>query len=435
MKTHLYVSTELAMELREARKKKGYRQEDLALEGFLSTGTISRIERGSVSVSREKVVFLSEQLGINIQKYHQEEKDYAIDLSLKLLSIENHLNMISTDEAWEEIRKIKPDTEDHRVWTLYLKGRYWERKGKKAKAKIIYLQVVENDDPELRIHNFIPACYHALGRICFYDDEIAEALEYIIKGLDRFYKEGEREHIYHFLLISKVIYLEALNRNEEALLELDGLWTIRNNITSNEVILNMYEMKTRILTKLQKFEEAINLAKESLITARINRRYHHASYLWIALGECYNQQGHLQNAEICFQSAVNMVDKIQNKFPIIESYTKLGILYQKINQQQKALDMFNLAVRTSRKSSNPLRLARSLEYLGDYCMQNGKIEKARSVYKESLDIYQKQSKFLHIKRLLIKVAGCYRESDQKNYFDLLDQHYQLYIQEEGGRLF
>ncbi|WP_028777753.1 helix-turn-helix domain-containing protein [Shimazuella kribbensis] len=431
MKAHLYVSTELATELREARKKKGYRQEDLALEGFLSTGTISRIERGSVSVSREKVVFLSEQLGVEIQKYQAiEEGEDPVDLSLKLLSIENHLNMVSPDEAWDELRKIHPETEYHRVWALYLKGRYWERKGKAEKAKVIYLQVVENDDPELRKYNFIAASYHALGRICFYEDEMEKSLMYTDKGLAKFYQDGDREHIYPFLSISKVLYLECLNRNEEALLELEDLWAMRDNITSREVILNMYEMKTKILTKLHRFEEAIKLATEGLTMARINRRYSHASYLWIALGNCYNQQGHLQNAETCFHSAVNMIDKIQDKFLIIETYTEMGKLYQKTNHPQKALNMFSLAVRTSRKSSNQLRLAHSLEYLGDYYIQHEKIEKARAVYEESLDIYQKQEKFRHIKRLLIKVAGCYRQFDQKKYYHLLDQHYQIYLHGE-----
>jgi tetratricopeptide (TPR) repeat protein len=427
MKAHLYVTTELASELREARKKKGFRQEDLALEGFLSTGTISRIERGSVSVSREKVIFLCEQLGVAIEKY-QRESDEAdeVDISLQLLSIENHLNMVSPDEAWEELRKIKPESEYHRIWALYLKGRYWERKGKKERAKVTYLQVVENDDPELRMYNFIPASYQALGRISFYEDEMEKALEAVEKGVEKFHHDGEKRYIYHFLLISKIIYLEELNRNEEALLEIDDLWANRNDIDNRQVILSIYEIKTRILTKLSRFEQAITLATEGLNAARANRMYDHASYLWIALGECYNQQNKIQNAEICFQSAIKMSAHMRNKFFVSKIFIQMGKLYQQINAPQKAYEMFTTAIYKSKENSDKMLLAEALECVGNYYMQYEKIEKAKKTYEESLDIYKRLHKQKNIRNLLLKMASCYRDSNRTKYYDLLDEYHQIY---------
>lgn len=427
MKAHLYVTAELASEIREARKKKGYRQEDLALEGFLSTGTISRMERGSVSVSREKVTFLCEQLGVAIEKYQQEsDKTDEVDVSLQLLSIENHLNMISPDEAWEELRTVKPESESHRVWALYLKGRYWEKKGKKEKAKVIYSQIVENDDPELRQHNFIPASYQALGRISFYEDCPDKAMECVTKGIDSFYKDGEQEHIFYFLLISKVIYLEELNRYEEALLEIEDLWSKKDHIDSREVILSMYEIKTRILTKLSKFEQAITLATEGLSMARVNRMYDHASYLWVALGECYNQQNKIQNTEICFQSAIKMGSHMQNRFFISKIYIQMGKLYQQLNAPQKAYEMFTTAIYKSKENSNKILLAESLECIGDYYLQYEKIEKAKKSYEESLNIYKRLHKQKRIRELLLKMASCYRDSDRAKYYDLLDEYHQIY---------
>ncbi|MCH5585991.1 helix-turn-helix transcriptional regulator [Shimazuella sp. AN120528] len=427
MKTHLYVTAELASEIREARKKKGYRQEDLTLEGFLSTGTISRMERGSVSVSREKVIFLCEQLGVEIQKY-QTEADEAdeVDIALKLLSIENHLNMVSPDEAWEELRKIKPESEYHRIWALYLKARYWECKGKKEKAKVVYQQVVENDDPELRKYNFIPASYHALGRISFYEDCADKAMEFAAKGLDSFYKEGEKQHIYHYLLISKVIYLEELKRYEEALLEIEDLWANRNNIDSRQVILSMYEIKTRLLTKLSRFEQAVTLATEGLIMARINRMYDHASYLWVALGECYQQQNEIQNAEVCFQSAIKMGSHMENKFFVPKIFIQMGKLYQHVNASQKAYEMFTTAIYKSKEISNKIVLAESLECVGDYYIQYEKIEKARKVYEESLENYKRLGKQGNIRNLLLKIASCYRDSNRTKYYELLDEYHQIY---------
>jgi tetratricopeptide (TPR) repeat protein len=432
MKAHLYVTAELAFEIREARKKKGYRQEDLALEGFLSTGTISRMERGNVSVSREKVAFLCEQLSVAIEKYQKEaDETDQVDVSLQLLSIENHLNMVSPDEAWEELRTIKPENEYHRIWALYLKGRYWERKGKKEKAKVVYLQVVENDDPELRKYNFIPASYHALGRINFYEDCPDKAMEWVTKGLDSFYKDGEKEHIYYYLLISKVIYLEELNRNEEALLEIEDLWTRRNNIDSRQVILSMYEIKTRLLTKLSRFDLAVTLAIEGLNIARVNRMYEHSGYLWIALADCYQQQNKIKNAEICFQSAINMSSHVNNKFYISKIFIQMGKLYQKAKASKKAYEMFTTAITLSRKYANKILLAESLQCVGDHYIQNEKIEKAKKAYEESIDIYKRLHKPKNIRSLLLKMASCYRDLDQKKYYDLLDEYHQIYIENRG----
>jgi tetratricopeptide (TPR) repeat protein len=427
MKAHLYVTAELASEIREARKKKGYRQEDLALEGFLSTGTISRIERGSVSVSREKVMFLCEQLGVSMEKYQQEaDEEDQVDVSLQLLSIENHLNMVSPDEAWEELRTVKPESEYHRIWALYLKGRYWERKGKKEKAKVVYSQVVDHDDPELKQHNFISASYHALGRISFYGDEIEDALEYVIKGLDRFNQDGEKEHIYHYLQISRIIYLEELKRYEEALLEIENLWSNKNNIDSRQVILSMYEIKTRLLTKLSRFDLAVTLATEGLNIARVNRMYDHAGYLWIALAECFQRQNKVKNAKICFQSAIKMSSYMQNKFFISKIYIQLGNLYQEVKDSQKAYEMFTTAVNLSRKNTNKILLAESLQCVGDHYILNEKIEKAKKAYGESLDIYKRLHKPKNIRSLLLKMASCYRDSDRTKYYDLLDEYHQIY---------
>jgi tetratricopeptide (TPR) repeat protein len=427
MEEHIYVSSEVGLTIREARKSKGFRQEDLIVDCFLSTGTISKIERGSVHVSREKLTYLCEKLevDINVAEPIGEEED-EVDLSLQLLSIENHMNMVSPEEAWEELRRIHPQEEVHRVWIIYLKGRYYEKKGKKQQAKIYYLQVTELDDPELIESNLSSTSYHALGRISFYEDRLEEALGYMDKGLTCFQQNGERKQIGYHLQISKIIYLEKLDRNEEALLEVEKLWSEKQDIDSREVILSMYEMKTRLFTKLLKYEQAIDLGKEGLITARVNRMYDHTSALWLALGESYSQQGKLNNAEICYKSAVNMVDKMQNNYLIIQTFLQMGQLYQQINCSQKAYQMYEKAVSISRIYSDNIRLTETLEQMGDYFFEVEEQVKAKDAYLEALQFAKEQSNKLKIGNLLMKLARFYHDMDRKQYYDYLEQYYKVH---------
>jgi tetratricopeptide (TPR) repeat protein len=427
MEAHIYVSSEVGLTLREARKSKGFRQEDLTVDHFLSTGTISKIERGSVHVSREKLTYLCEKLAVdlNVAEPNGENED-EVDLSLQLLSIENHMNMVSPEEAWEELRRIHPQEELHRVWVIYLKGRYYEKKGKKQQAKIYYLQVTELDDPELSESNLSSTSYHALGRISFYEDRLEEALGYMDKGLTCFQQNGERKQIGYHLQISKVIYLEKLNHNEEALINVEKLWSEKQDIDSREVILSMYEMKTRLFTKLLKYEQAIDLGTKGLIIARVNFMYDHASALWIALGECYCQQGKQSNAEVCYKSAVNMVDKMQNNYLIIQTFLQIGRLYQQKNCPNKAHQMFDKAISTSRKCSDNIRLTEALEQLGDYYFEQNEQEKAKNAYLEALLISNEQSSKSKSGHLLMKLARFYYYIDRKQYYDYLEQYYQVY---------
>lgn len=427
MKTHVYVTTELATELREARKSQGLRQEDLAVDDFLSTGTISRMERGNVSVSHEKLAYLGKRLAVPIE--HNGEltpTNNTTDLSLQLLSIENQLGMISTDEAWEELRKIQAESNFHQMWALYLKGKYWERKQKTEKAKLCYLQVAENNNLELKESNLSPAAYHALGRIAFYEEQMKEALTYVEKGLERFHSEGERPHIEHMLQISKVIYLERLERDTEALLLIEEMWENKDNMESREVIVGMYDMKTKLLVKLKRFDEAIPIAKKGLQVARSNQMYDHACSLWIELGECYCQQNELTNAKVCFRSSTSMVEKMRIKFLVIQAFLRLGKLYDQKNNAKKAFDMYQSAIKTSRKHQDMLRLAISLEHLGDHYFINQQKTKALKVYEEAAEIYRDRNYLPNHCNILMKLARIHYSTNQEQYYRLLDQYYQAY---------
>lgn len=431
METHIYVPAELGITIREARKTKGYRQEDLAVDRFLSTGTISKIERGSVHVGKEKVGYLCEKLGINMQiaGSYDKEKD-ELDPSLKLLSIENHLNMVSIDEAWDELKRIRTEEELHRVWILYLKGRYYEKKGKKQQAKGYYLQVAEIDDPEVKESNFAAASYHALGRICFYEDRMEEALNYVEKGLSTYQIDSQRVYVIHFLKISQIIYLEKLNRNEEALVLLDKMWTEKTEIESSEVILSMYEMKAELFNKLGRYDEAIDIATEGLSKARINRMPSRSSVLWTTLGECYCRQEKLNQAEFCFQTALSMKKEIKEEYIIILLYLKLGNISRQRGNTEQAFEMYTNAYKIAETSRDQVRFIETLITLGDYLIQTGKEIEAKKLYLRGLQIElvtpEQQG------QLYMRLAKCSCKNNKEEYYYYLDKFYQLYDQQHSS---
>lgn len=63
----MYMNKKIGLRLKEARLKAGLTQEQLAEYANLSCSLISRLERGKVMVSLEKLVELSELLNIGLE--------------------------------------------------------------------------------------------------------------------------------------------------------------------------------------------------------------------------------------------------------------------------------------------------------------------------------------------------------------------------------
>ncbi|MRG28912.1 helix-turn-helix domain-containing protein, partial [Laceyella tengchongensis] len=94
--------------LRKRRKELGLRLEDLA-DDFISPSTISNIERGITYVNEEKVRYIADKLGVNLEQIHElwaKEKQEEEQMELKLAAVESIVDLMNPDKGLEKLRKL-----------------------------------------------------------------------------------------------------------------------------------------------------------------------------------------------------------------------------------------------------------------------------------------------------------------------------------------
>lgn len=178
------------------------------------------------------------------EEKNEAEKEHS-GLMLKLRSIENNIDFVSPDQGLKELKQLKMENNDpYLSHTEHLIAKAYQYKGNWRKACDHYQRAIQIYDshPEIADTNLKSACLYNLGRIWYRKNDIRQALEFANKGLTAFIPDGARIFDKYNLLISKVIYLEKLERNDEALdILLDLLQNHMDQIDS-EIKLNLYQM-------------------------------------------------------------------------------------------------------------------------------------------------------------------------------------------------
>jgi tetratricopeptide (TPR) repeat protein len=444
MKEYVFVSLELGNLIRRKRKERGLKQEELSVDRVISTGTISNIERGAYRVNREKLEYLCDRLGICrdvLNEYLSQEAvegqqlDQA-DPKLELLGIEYLMDMVDLEKGWDRLRQVRISRTDPLYGIeLYLKGRYYEEKQKWESAEVHYQQAIRHVEqfPELMETNIQASSFNSLSRIYNHLNRLDQALQCIQMGLKSFMPDGERKHVKYHLLISKVIYLEKLDRDNEALLLLEEIWNEMDQIDSAEVRLNMYEMRAKLLNKMRLYEQAITFAYRGLLKARIDRMYDRAFELWTTLGESYAKSGSPHDAELCFRSALQLRHKIRRKYLLPSTYSKLGLLYFEKNDLDNSEKFLKKAVELGKKNQDAFRLIEALTSLGDCYQKQGKLQLAKSHYEEALELAEKGGFDIQRQNILRKLALCCEQLDPECFRKYVTQYLRLSVQlEEGG---
>ncbi|WP_124728245.1 helix-turn-helix transcriptional regulator [Staphylospora marina] len=443
MKEYVFVSLELGHLIRRKRKEKGLKQEELSVDHVISTGTISNIERGAYRVSREKLEFLCERLGIapDVLSDHLLDsgdgpQSHKINPALQLMSVEYVLDMVDLEKAYNLLRQIRVSKNDplHGV-VLYLKGRYYEENRKWSNAELHYQKAIRHVEqfPELLDTNIQAAAYNGLSRIYHHQSKLEKALQCVQLGLNSFKSNGERKHVKYHLLISKVIFLEKLNRDNEAFLLLDEIWNEMPQIESAEARLNMYDLRAMLLNKMKLYEQAILVARQGLERARVDKVSDRAFDLWTTMGESYTKLGSHEEAELCYRSALRIRGKIRKKHILTSTYIKLGLLYFEKNELDNAQKYLEQAVELGKTYQDSHRLIEALSALGDCFQKRRQMEKAKKLYEEALNLSEEGGFDAQRQNILRKLALCCEQLDPECFRKYVTQYLRLSVKlEEGG---
>lgn len=430
-----FVPYELGELLRKSRLKEGITQEELADELGFSTATLSKIERGTTRVSKAKLIRICTKFNINYDEYLsryvlKQEKVDELNLDLLFMVIEHDLNMINPEKAWGKIRKLDLNKDDPTLTEImFLKGKYYERIEKWNEAQEHYQKALRLVDRHQKINtNIKAASFNGLSRLHNHLNNLDQALSFVQQGLKCFVEDGERKYVKYHLFISKIAYLEKLNRDDEALAIIEKIWPHKEEIESTEAHLNLYQARAELYNKNGLYEQAIHYAREGIEKARIDRMYDRSFELWSTLGESYSKKGNFSNAEICFKSALELETKIRRKYLLVSTYTLLGRLYLETGDIQIAKNILKTAIKWGENTKDDFRLIEALVAMGDcFVEQNLNID-ANNFYKQALEIAEKHS-FLHQQSdILMKLAKNYEDTDLGEYKKCVEKHFIVAVQ-------
>lgn len=416
--------------LRKRRKELGLRLEDLA-DDFISPSTISNIERGITYVNEEKIHYVAKKLGVNLNQIHEllaKEKQEENQMELKLASIENMIDLMSPDRGLERLRKLEvPSNHVLSAQVHFLRGKVYLKKRNWLKAQNHFMEAIRLvDQKEERLKtNIKSASYHELSRIANANHDVEQALKYVEEGIEYFQTDGERAYYQYQLAISRISYLEKLQRTEEALRQIHELWEQVPQMKNVELVLELYKVHLSILGKLNLYEEAIQYAMQGIEVARINKKQEHASELWILLGCIYLKLKKWEEGENCFRTALGLQEKVKSDLLKIKAHTYLGLVYLEQARWYEAEELLREAQILCEK--NQLSQFNSLTYviLADCYQKQGQISNAIALYEKGLKVAQK-NKDIKLKRLIVlKIAQCYEHVDEQKFKEYLVELYQL----------
>jgi transcriptional regulator with XRE-family HTH domain len=259
---------EIGEYLRKKRKESGLKQEDLEAKAHISASTVSNIEHGRPHVQKEKLEAYANIFNLSLRKILQHLKETNEEDALiarELSHIETKIDRVKPDIILKSLNNVKVTNQAH-AWYCYLLGKAHFNKKKYHKAFDNFQEAVHfiDEHPELLETNLKACCYKEIGRVLYFQNQLNKALEFNQLGIDCYQENGQRQWISHYLAICKAIYLEKLEKVDEALNALEELWKEKDQIKSLEVVLNMIELRALILKKTSLYDKATKYAIEGI---------------------------------------------------------------------------------------------------------------------------------------------------------------------------
>jgi tetratricopeptide (TPR) repeat protein len=426
---------ELGLFLRHVRKEKELTLENIA-DHQISVTTLSNTEKGKPKVSAEKVLYYVEKLGLLAEelpylmnKYRSKDAQIHKNTYLKLESIA-HLVDLKQQTGWNDLKAIVLESSDPlNAFVYYIKGKYYDQNREWMKSRNAFLDCVRTVDqyPDLLLRTNLKAgSLNELSRIAYYEDYLNQAVQYVEDGLAAFCTEGDREYYRDILLVSKAFYLEKLNQWEEVIRITDELWARIDTIWGIDTILNLYEIKIKILLRQGLYSQAIQYTREGLLRARLDRLTERSFDLWTLLGTIYLKQGDLPEAETCFVTALNI--KVEKRHLPISTYIELSKLYKKQQKYEKAYQVAYQAVLLGKEINDRIHLYGALKSLGDCLFIQKEYGKAIEPYEEALSIARAYKDEEKTRDMLRKVALCQEHTDKRKYIKCIEEYFKIEVE-------
>ncbi|MXQ54425.1 tetratricopeptide repeat protein [Shimazuella alba] len=202
------------------------------------------------------------------------------------------------------------------------------------------------------------------------------------QAIDLFVTNGERLYYKPYLFFNQIIYLEKLNRIEEACHYCEQLLLEIDNFKTNLFILiQVYERYATMLCKLGMPLKALDYADKGLQIAWENRSYRRLYSLWITTGDILIALERLKEAEVSYQKSLDIIHHVEDTPNLVcEIYVKFAQLLIKLGDNEKAEQKLIQAQKyTNRIELNDFKI-RTLHLLGTLQQTQHRFEEAVQTY-------------------------------------------------------
>ncbi|MBA4602155.1 helix-turn-helix domain-containing protein [Thermoactinomyces mirandus] len=407
--------SEIGKFIRKVRKEKGLRLEDLADE-HISTATISNIERGVSHVNKDKVLYLMSKLELDLNEIPEMiEKDTETleSMQVKFAAIETMIQMGMPERALALLSNISEESHSrHQATIYYLKGKAFIFTGdwRKAERELGEAIRLAYQDPYSPMSNLEAAGYSELAYCRFRHKDYEQALRYVERGLETIDKEkndGCDNRTYYMLLISRIIYLEGLNRTDEAFRFLEEMWAKIPQIQSKDIIIKMYVSRMRLLKRMKLYHDSIRYAREGIRMSIGSKNTEEIFQLWNGLGQAYIEINQLDDAATCFRFVRELADHVENQTEMTRAYCYLGKVYFMQGKNHDAYNVLKKALELAEKLYDPQLLNQSLFMMGKLLKQMKRFTDAVEYLKGAAQIASKNKMKSRVYDSYYELAGCY----------------------------
>lgn len=421
--------------VRSKRIEDGLVIKELADEN-ISSGTISKIENGDAGVTREKVEYLLNKLGLDfnsISDYLRLKEKELEDCKLKLLTIENIIDSNSPDRALKKLKSLGIG-KNHIYFPLveYLKGKAYVRKAKvkkgfQAKSEKHFLECIRVSDQVEDNHlNLKTAAYTELAISAFKRNEIKEALTLVRQAIETFDHSGERLRYIHYAKFNQILFLERTNDFSDLKRAVDDLYRDIDQINNSSIKIQLHEYKAKIYLQTGRAEEAVEYAKKGLelIGDTGSGLASLSYYLWITLGDALYDLKEYEQTESCYLTTLDLGLDHRHDLLIV-SFLKLAQLYMFQDRLNESKEMIDRALQHINHIDNQENAVEVLSTLGSFFIKNNETQEAIEPLEKALQLSKDQSISGKQIEILQKLAHCYDVCDQKEKMMnvLLEKHY------------
>lgn len=397
--------------LRKVRKEEKLRQIDLA-DSKVSYGTISNIERGIGHVDEQTIYRYLSKLGLTKKMLKQlvsKELERIDNLTFFLESAEALIDVNKYEEA-EEMLKESPLDRFHPLapYYTYLEGRILREKGNFKKAEQCYFLAIRLiNQYNLRYRSNVSAtCYNALGVLSYKQNKLEDAISYTDKGIAEV--DGSKENgIMYTLISNKILYLLKSSQYDAAKQTLDEIWHHISDIDNTSVLLNIYKSKATILSKMRKYEEAVEVCKNGISIAMRNHIPVRYLDLIVVLGSIYLSQEQVKSAKQCFETVLRYDREVNYPRSHVDALSSLAVISMQEGNYDEAKKKVELAADIARKFSQFYGLAKALVIGGNLSVAQSRFQEASHFYSEAEQIAEKHGFKERQYEALLLLADCF----------------------------